>query len=431
MAFGLLGSIIPQINRNEVVYTSPTSNLAVGKVSVSSKNYNPVKVRVGITSDDLNIEYFAYNRYVNYGETYETESLYVGNGQKLVVLSDNPDVNFVFYGQTYNEEALSQKSGMFNSVVSTDKEKKYLYTPPDDFIATVTLSVCNLDSQPAKARIGLGSTSVIDTFDSSEYLEYDVEIGPQQTYTRTDIKLSPPNTLVCSSSQGSNINFLCHGRLTFTGSTGGEENPDLVVSGNASISGSLGVGTGVPRSKLDVVGSILVQNDVVVGRGLTANRINSDTYVGILTNSSLNQSLINLGALPSMDGSALVGIVAASSSGIIIKDDDTPVGTSSTLNFGKNLRATFSAGIATITTTNNVDIDGNLTVATNKFSVNSSSGNTLITGTLGISSSLSVSGTVNTLNNKVINVGTATSGTDATNKKYVDTRSIAMSIALS
>ena len=63
-----------------------------------------------------------------------------------------------------------QKSGLFNSVVSSDKNKKFLFTPPDEFRATVTLSVCNLNSLPAKARVGLGSTTDHGTFDSSEYL---------------------------------------------------------------------------------------------------------------------------------------------------------------------------------------------------------------------------------------------------------------------
>jgi hypothetical protein len=48
-----------------------------------------------------------------------------------------------------------------------------------------------------------------------------------------------------------------------------------------------------------------------------------------------------------------------------------------------------------------------------------------------IGGSLSVGSTINALNNKVINVGTATSDFDATNKKYVDTKAIVMAIALS
>ena len=66
MAFGLLGSIVPQINKNECLYQSPVNNLAIGKVSISSKNYNPVKIRLGISTDDVNLKYLEYNKFINY-----------------------------------------------------------------------------------------------------------------------------------------------------------------------------------------------------------------------------------------------------------------------------------------------------------------------------------------------------------------------------
>lgn len=431
MAFGLLGSIIPQINRNEVFYTSPISNVALGKVSISNKNYNPVKIRLGITEDDINIEYLEYNRFINYGETFETETIYVGDGQKLVARTTDPNVNFLFYGETIDESGNPNISGLLSSVTSTNSQKKFLYSAPAFSNVVVTLSVCNLDSQPAKARIGL-SDSGLNSFDSTEYLEYDVEIGPNQTYTRTEIKLDQGQTLVCSSSENSNINFVCHGRYLY-GSLGN----DLTVLGDARINGNLGLGT-LARQKLDVIGNGLISGSLNVGEGLDvgsgANVVGSLTVSGqVLGNVSptnLNQSLLNLGTLPAIDGSSLIGVIATGA-GVQIQDDGSPVGTASTINFGSNIQATFSAGIATITTSPNVNIGNNLTVSVNKFSVSGSTGNTLVAGTLGISSNLSVSGTVNTLNNKVINVGTATSLGDATNKRYVDTRSIAMSIALS
>ena len=141
--------------------------------------------------------------------------------------------------------------------------------------------------------------------------------------------------------------------------------------------------------------------------------------------------MLNLGALPSIDGSALTGVVAQSATGIQIREDNTTIGVATVINFGSNILATFATGVATVTTSNDFNIAQNFTVATNKFSVVGATGNTQIAGTLGISSSLSVSGNIDALNNKVINVGTATSALDVTNKSYVDTRSIAMSIALS
>jgi hypothetical protein len=416
MAFGLLGSIVPQINKNEVLYQSPVSNLATGKVSISSKNYNPVKIRLGITSDNINVEYLEYNKFINYGETFETENIYVGNGQRLVVRSTAPDVNFLFYGETKDETVNPVKSGLLNAVTSTDNQKKQLYTIPANASATVTLSVCNLDSQPAKARIGLSNFD-LNSFDSSEYLEYDVEIGPNQTYTRTNIKLSATQTLVCSSSSGSNLSFVCHGSLLY----GAVTSNDLVVPGDLRVDGRLGIGTISSREKLDLIGNALISGGLNV----------SGTITGNLNSSNVNQALINLGALPSIDGSALTGITAASSTGIIIRENGTNIGVATAINFTDNLLATFSTGVAQVRITDDVNIVRNFTVSNDRFSVDGVTGNSEVAGTLGISSTLSVSGNINALNNKVINVGAATSRFDATNKSYVDTRSIAMSIALS
>jgi len=439
MPFGLLGSIIPQVNRNEVFYTSTSPNLTVGKVSISNKNYNPVKIRLGITEDNTNIEYLEYNRFVNYGETFETELIYVGINQRLVSRSSDPNVNFLFYGETIDDSTNPVKSGLLSSVISTGTQKQQLYTAPSNSKVTLTLSVCNLDSQPAKARIGI-SNSGVDQFDSSEYLEYDVEIGPNQTYTRTEVKLSAGQTLVCSSSDDSNINFVCHGVLSYASQSSGE----LFVDGNAIIDGTLGIGTVFAREKLDVIGNAIisqnlnVQNGVSIGSGLTVsgnlNVQSGLTVTGIITGnlnpSNLNQSLLNLGTLPSINGSALTGIIAQGS-GVVIQDNGVNVGTASTINFGDNIEATFFAGITSVTTSDNVNIVHSLTAAAGKFSVAGATGNTEIDGSVGINSTLAVSGNINALNNKVINVGSATSSTDATNKSYVDTRSIAMSIALS
>jgi len=217
MAFGLLGTVIPQVNRNEVFYTSGYNSLTIGKVSISNKNYNPSKIRLGITTDDINIEYLEYNRFVNYGETYESELIYLGNGQKLVARSNIGNVNFLLYGETKSDSFNSIKSGLLNSVISTNNTKKILYIGPENYNTTATLSICNLDSLPAKARIGIANSN-LGSFDSSEYLEYDVEIGPNQTYNRTGIKLDEFQTLVCSSSEDSNISFVCHGYLQFINS---------------------------------------------------------------------------------------------------------------------------------------------------------------------------------------------------------------------
>jgi len=422
MAFGLLGSIIPQVNKNEIFYTASLTDLTIGKVSISSKNYNPVKVRLGITTDNLNIEYLIYNKFINYGETFETDDIHLGSGQKLVARSTDPNVNFLFYGQTRDESANPVKSGLLASVQSTNTQKKLLYTAPQDSNAVITLSVCNLDSQPGKARIGISSTG-INSFNSSEYLEYDVEIGPNQTYTRTEIKLNAEQTLICSSNEDSNINFLCHGQLIYA-----EQ-----ATENLYVTGRIGIGTLTAREKLDVIGNTVISESLIVGKNATVggNLNVSSTISGSISTTSLNQSLIGLAKLPTIDGSQLTGVIATGS-GFILEDDGENVGIASILNFGSNIVATPTvSGRTTIRLSDTINIGENLNIAVNKFTVNGSNGNTQVAGTLGISSTLSVSGNINALNNKVINVGSATSSTDATNKSYVDIRSIAMSIALS
>jgi hypothetical protein len=101
--------------------------------------------------------------------------------------------------------------------------------------------------------------------------------------------------------------------------------------------GNVGIGTTNATSKLTVSGNVNVIGVVTAtsfsgsGAGLTS------IPAGQLT-----------GALPAIDGSALTG-VTASSSGIVIKDDGSLVGTAGTIDFGANLSVSFASGIATIT----------------------------------------------------------------------------------
>ena len=89
--------------------------------------------------------------------------------------------------------------------------------------------------------------------------------------------------------------------------------------------GNVGLGTVNPTSRLTVNGNVLVS--------------------GILTATIPASNLT--GALPAIDGSALIGVVG-SGSGIIIQDDATPVGTAGTINFGSNISVSFASGIATV-----------------------------------------------------------------------------------
>lgn len=417
MSLGYLASVSPDARVSTQLYESPSLQLVEGKIVVLNKDSTPSRIRIGISSGSEKT-YLEYNRIVNYGETFETGTIYFGNQQRVFVYSDNDNSNFLLYGETLGDETNPQRSGLLSNLVSTNSTKKKLYQSRDDLTSLVSLSLTNLGSEPAKARIGI-STSGLNNFNTEGYIEYDVEIYPGQTYNRNNLILNYNQSIICSSSENSIVDFSCYGKL-FTESTVADEN--LIVTGNARIDGNLGIGTLLPRGKLDVNGNSLISGNLSVSGILAAQ----------LSTVSVNDALVGLGTLPSMDGSALTGIIATGT-GVQVNSNGSPVGTAATLDFGGgNLVVDFTEGQALIRTSENINIPGNLTVGLNRFKVTASSGNIETPGSMIVGAGISVtSGNINTLNNRVKNVGLATESGDATNKAYTDTRSIVMAIALS
>jgi hypothetical protein len=274
MAYGLLGSIIPQIKQNTVVFTAPVNTLAYGKVSISSKNPSPSRIRLGIASLNQNdpVRYLEYNKTINYGEAFETNTIYLGNGEKLVVRSDNSDVNFVFYGETFDESLQPVKSGLVGIITSTNNQKQVLYQVPSNAQGLLSISVCNLGPQVCKARIGISSVTFPVGSGTSQYLEYNIEINPNQTYTRTDLKLQENQRLTCSSDGSSTANFVCYGRLIY-------DINKLVVDGDTILQGNLGIGTTANGYKLRVGGNTFIDGPINVS-GITT----LSNYVDILNN---------------------------------------------------------------------------------------------------------------------------------------------------
>ena len=307
-------------------------------------------------------------------------------------------------------------SGLLGTVLSTDSTKKELYQVPTSLRTEATVVICNLNSFPAKARLGLiQETDGISAFGSEDYIEYDVVVPANQTYVRSGIKLGGLERIMCSSSSDSKLQFAIHGRLKTVLSSSED---DLNVSGNVIAQQGVGVGTN-PRAGLDVIGNALVSGGINAIGVVTAT-----SFDGALNAAQLS------GVLPALDGSALTG-VTATGTGITIEEDGTAVGTATTINFGSGITAEFSAGIATMSVSSSVDISNSLTVNSNKFVVEGSTGNTTIAGQLTANSNIQVSGQINVLNNNIVNVGQPTSSDHAVPKSYVDSKTTAMSIALS
>ena len=260
MAFGLLSSIIPGTGPVVDLYTGPANKLTVGKITIGSKNYNPSRIQIGYR-DGPNIRYFEYNRYIKYGEVIETENLYIGAGQKLVVRSTETDVNFLFYGQTSNDIINPVRSGILQHTLSTGATKQALYTAPGGSESKVTVSICNLGPDPATVKLGL-SDGGLNSFDSTEYLDFGFKIGPGQTYTRPDIKLGSGQSLVGFSNPGSKVTFLCHGQLFYEVS-GLPTSDDFVVLGNSRFDGNVGVGRSA-TTKFDVLGDAIITSSAKI-----------------------------------------------------------------------------------------------------------------------------------------------------------------------
>ena len=133
----------------------------------------------------------------------------------------------------------------------------------------------------------------------------------------------------------------------------------LWVQGDARITGILSVGTGTIT--LDPI-----ENTIRVGTGITLDATNNIVSIGNAITLNSNTGVIEVegstigsptgdafytGIVTASafvgDGSGLTGIVAAGSS-IEVKDNNTLVGTASTLNFGTDLDVTLSGGVASI-----------------------------------------------------------------------------------
>ena len=277
MAYGLLNSIIPSPGPVTNLYQGPNDKLTIGKITVASKNYNPSRIQIGYR-DGSDVRYFEYNRYIKYGEVIETENIFIGPQQELLVRSTEPDVNFLYYGQTINDIINPVRSGVLSHTLSVDPTKQALFTAPVGSQSLVTVSICNLGPDPATVKLGLANAD-INSFDSTEYLDFGFQIGPGQTYTRPDIKLGAGQSLVGFSNFDSKVTFLCHGRLYYAVS-GLPTSDDFIVLGNSRIDGNLGIGRTADHAnnkKLDILGDARItgQLDVV------ASGLNVDGHVNV------------------------------------------------------------------------------------------------------------------------------------------------------
>ena len=353
MAFGLLNSIIPSVGQPLSLYTGTSDKLTVGKVSIASKNATPARIQLAY-EDGFALRYFEYNKKIKYGETYETQDIHLGAGQKLIVRSDQTDINFLFYGQTISDALHPVRSGVLSHVITTDKQKRSIFTAPAGSQVNATLSVCNMGVEASVATIGI-SNGTLETFDSTEYVEYNIRIEPGQTYTRTDIKIKEGQTIVGFSNRNSKISFVCHGQL-FYAVSGLLDSDDKMILGHARIEGNLGVGI-TAASKFHVLGDATVDGSMILTGDLTSQ--SQITVKGNTTNLFSNKVRIkdNNIELGYFTGGSFSGTLIAGQDKILDVSDTSNLVPGITLTIPTPGTVVFTSGINTITSIINNEIN--------------------------------------------------------------------------
>ena len=347
MAFGLLNSIIPQVGQPGTLYTGGSDKLTVGKVSIASKNSTPARIQLAY-EDGSALRYFEYNKNIKYGQTYETQDIHLGAGQKLIVRSDQTDINFLFYGQTISDALHPIRSGVLSHVITTDKQKRSIFVAPTGSQVNATLSVCNMGVEASVATIGI-SDAGLENFDSTEYVEYNIRIEPGQTYTRTDIKIKEGQTIVGFSNRNSKISFVCHGQL-FYAVSGLLDSDDKMILGHARIEGNLGIGITANGVKLHVVGDSIVTGNLQLGGTLTGTNdftVKNQTTILGSSNVKIKDRNIELGYLMP---TTVTGTISAGSDTVTSVSDTSNITEGSILTLSDPQNVTLTGPNDTIVT---------------------------------------------------------------------------------
>ena len=369
--FGYLGSLTPSKDVKAILHTADAGKLVEGKLTITHKNPFPTRVRVGVGTGSLtefdSSSYIIYDHIIDEGESYETESIYYANNQNLVIESDKNDTSFIIQGQMVDDP--TDKSGFVNSSKIGKEVQHVLYTVPSGEEATLNVFITNQGPNPAKIRMGVCSENAT-TLAPDEYMEYNLDVNPRQTYQRTDLKARGDQSIIVWT-DNTDVAFAAYAKFNFT-----------IITTDLSLSGSLDIGTTVNvGTDLTVGGTSGLTGKVTASNGLdvTGTTDVRGTLTGYTSSDILKYSLSNETGLLSTQGS--------------------------------------------ITSVGGISTSGTLEVGANKFSVDATTGN--ITGTSG-----SFSSNLDLLNNKVTNLAEPTELTDAATRKYVDSKITAFSIAL-
>ena len=375
--FGYLASLTPVKDTKEVLHVADANNLVEGKLYVTHQNPYPARIRIGVSTGDITSfdpsAYIVYDWIVNEGESFESDTIYYADNQSLIVYSDSDNTSFIIQGQMVPDPT---PSGFANSLKTTTvNENTVLYTVPTGEAVILSVFVTNQGPSNSRFRIGVSSENAGATLASSEYIEYNKDLAPRDTYQRTEIKMRGDQSLVVRSNNPE-ISFAAYAKYNYTViSTDLSLGGDLTLGGNATVGGDIGV-VGIANLGGKIVGA--------AGADITGNVDIKGIVKGVDSSDVQKYSFSNETGTLSTSGS-----VSAAS------------------------------GLSTA---------GSLQVGASKFTVDATTGNTTIAGALTLESGFSAD--LDLLNNRVTNLAEPTELTDAATRRYVDNRIAAFSIAL-
>jgi hypothetical protein len=373
--FGYLASLVTPLKTRVALHTAEAGKVVEGKLVITHKDPYPVRVRIGVSTGgvlDFNPEnYILYDYEIGEGQSYESDTIYYGNNQTLVVWSTCASTTFVLHGQIMTDPTPTGfvAAAMLNPV----KTNTTIYTVPTDEEALLSLFVANQSSSNARFRIAIVDSSVAPAVTSDQYIEYNQDLLPRVSYQRKDIKVRGDQSIVAYS-DNPDVSISVYAKFNYS-----------VVDTDFTIGGSLTVG-----------GATILQDSLEVGQAATLKEtLNAEKAVTIGTD-----------AIPA--NLTVKGDVAVGSASIA--------------------QSTGNISTPGLLTANTIATSGDIVAGSNKVVLDGSVGDLTMQGQLTVVGGFA--GDLNLLNNKVTNLADPAAATDAANRKYVDSKVVAFSIAL-
>ena len=374
--FGYLASLVSPKKTRVALHTAPTGKVVEGKISITHKDPYPIRVRIGVSSGgltDFNPEnYILFDYEIGEGQSYESDTIYYGGDQSLVVWASCDNASFVLHGQLQDDPT---DTGFVAASLPTPKQNTAIYTVPAGEEALISLFVANQGPSPARFRVAISDEGAGTAITSDQYLEYNRDIVPRTSYQRTNLKIRGGQSVVVFTDTA-DVSFSVYAKFNYS-----------VVSTDFTVAGQLDVGgSTLLRDALEVQGITTLKEPLNAEKALT---LGTDAVPANLT---------------------VKGDIATGSGTVSIADSTGNISTSGVLTAG------------TIATT------GNITAGSNKVVLNATTGDVTVTGILDPQGGFL--GDLDLLNNKVTNLADPAAATDAANRKYVDSKVVAFSIAL-